>query len=210
MLQKILTLNSLFIDMPNFKNELLIFTLTSICLLSACKDDDVPEIENEEEVITDIRLTFNPQEGNHIIFTAADPDGEGPEDIESSSAITLMPNTTYDLFIEFENTIAGVALTEEIRAEGEEHQLFFGFSDGLFENPAGNGNLDTPENSAVIYADEDSTGLPIGLITSWRTGDGKSGEFRLVLKHQPGSKSATSGATIGSTDVDVSWQVVIE
>ena len=34
-----------------------------------------------------------------------------------------------------------------------------------------------------------------------------SGTFRVVLKHQPGEKTATSGFDVGGTDVDITWNV---
>lgn len=185
--------------------------ILSTTIWSACKDDDVPPQSDPKEIITDIRLIFSSQEGGAPLnFSATDPDGEGPEDLQAGEGIALKPNTTYDLFIEFGNSISGEDVTEEIEAEGKEHIIFFAFTNNIFEYPEGDGNIDAPEEFSVIYADTDANGLPIGLITSWRTGGEVSeGTFRVVLKHQPDRKSEEADATIGATDVDVSWNLSI-
>jgi hypothetical protein len=47
------------------------------------------------------------------------------------------------------------------------------------------------------------------LETSWTTGAASSGTFRVVLKHQPGLKSATSGSSTGETDLDITFETNI-
>lgn len=180
--------------------------------LSSCNDDDVPEAEPDEEIITDVRLIFSPVSGGGApaVFIASDPDGQGINDLEPEGPISLDTNTSYQLFIQLENNITGEDITEEIEEEGDEHMFFFGFTEGLFANPSGDGNIDAREPQSVEYADSDNNGLPIGLITAWVTGEAMNGTFRVILKHQPNTKSATSTASDGSTDVDITWQVTID
>jgi hypothetical protein len=62
----------------------------------------------------------------------------------------------------------------------------------------------------VNYNDFDENSLPVGLSTSWTTEcveENVSGKFRLVLKHQPDIKSATSTAEDGGTDLDLEWDI---
>ncbi len=180
-----------------------------LAFLNSCNDEELPPIENEEEVITKVDLIFDPvAEGDPLTFTAIDPDGEGPLDIETET-ITLSTSSSYQLFIKIRNEINNVDLTEEIDEEGEEHMIFFGFDDELFDQPDGDGNIDN-RTDQVNYIDEDINGLPLGLITGWQTGLASTGDFRIVLKHQPGTKTTTSGIDQGSTDVDLTFPINIE
>ena len=69
----------------------------------------------------------------------------------------------------------------------------------------GAGNRADPVN----YEDEDDAGFPLGLETTWTTGNAATGTFRVVLKHQPDIKSATSDSTDGESDVDISWEATV-
>lgn len=189
--------------------------LLTLLMVSACGDDEssAPAAENAEEVITDVRLIFTPQgSGATVTAVAQDPDGEGPQALQVQGDITLQAATTYELTLELinaENPVDIEDITEEIEEEANEHMFFFSWTDGLFSNPTGNGNLDNRAD-AVNYEDSDGDGLPLGLTTTWTTGPSAAGSFRVILKHQPdGIKTATSGANDGDTDVDISWQIAI-
>ncbi|MEQ8239957.1 MAG: hypothetical protein RIA69_12130 [Cyclobacteriaceae bacterium] len=185
---------------------LLFFTL----ILMSCSDDDVPEAENDEEIITDVSLVFSPQGGGEpLVFKAVDPDGAGVADLQVEGEITLAVNTTYELFIEMVNGIENEDISEEVEEEGDEHQLFFSFTNDLFANPTGSGNIEASAGT-VNYNDQDENGLPIGLITSWRTEAAGQGSFRVLLKHQPDLKTSTSTSGVGSSDLDITWDIVIE
>lgn len=197
--------------------SLLTFTLLfSLLIFSGCGDDDEPSApveENAEEVITDVVLTFTPQGGGATVTARAqDPDGDGPLPLQVLGDITLQSASNYELTLELtnaENPTDIEDITAEIREEADEHMFFFSWTDGLFSDPIGNGNVDNRAD-AVNYDDADGDGLPLGLSTSWSTGPGASGSFRVILKHQPdGIKTASSSATDGDTDVDISWQIVL-
>ncbi|WP_421896926.1 hypothetical protein [Marinoscillum sp.] len=194
-----------------FKNNWFIACafLIPVILTTGCSDKDVPDAENEEEIITKVQLIFSPAEGAPVVVTALDPDGDGPEDIAPSGPVVLAKGTEYELFIKLENTISNEDITEEVEAEGDEHLFFFGFSEGIFNSPAGNGNLDSRAD-VVNYLDKDVNNLPVGLITAWITGEAGSGTFRVMLKHQPGIKSTTSESTDGESDVDITWTLNIQ
>lgn len=191
--------------------------MMSLLFVWSCGDDDgetpEPEEENPEEVITDVNLTFTPEGGGAAVTAAAqDPDGDGPLPLQVSSDIQLIENTTYTLSMELlnaENPNDVEDITEEIREEDDEHMFFFGWTDGLFGSPTGDGNIDNRAD-AVNYLDQDGSGLPVGLSTSWSTDNTGSGTFRVVLKHQPdGLKTAASSSTDGDTDVDITWNIAV-
>lgn len=192
--------------------------LTAILLITSCVDDDVPPEENEEETITNVTLTFTPSGGGGapIIATWIDADGEGAGN-PVLTPITLAANTTYTLTIDLINAIDPddpESITDEVREEADEHMLFFGWTDGLFSDPTGDGNLGAGNRADVVnYQDDDDpegSGLPLGLETTWTTGAAATGTFRVVLKHQPDIKSATSDATVGISDVDITWVATVK
>ncbi|MDN5205642.1 hypothetical protein QQ008_29935 [Fulvivirgaceae bacterium BMA10] len=182
-----------------------------VVLLSSCGSDDDPPIENPEEIITDVTLTFTPTGGGSAITaTAKDPDGDGPQDLEVVSAINLQASTTYTLTITLLNAIENEDVTEEIEDESDDHLFFFAWTGNIFTNPSGNGNADNRADP-VNYNDEDTGGLPLGLSTEWTTGDASSGNtFRVVLKHQPKLKTSTSTVNDGESDIDLTWDINIQ
>ena len=180
--------------------------LLFVGLMVGCGDDMKPEVNEEEEEISEVVLTFTPDSGEDaVVATWLDPDGEGSA-APMIEEIELEEGVTYTLTMTFANTLGTTAedITSEIQAEAEEHMFFFAFTDGSFTDPAGDGNVDN-RSDAVNYNDTDTNGLPVGLSTTWTAGEHTEteGEFRVVLKHQPDVKSATSSFTTGGTDVDI-------
>ncbi len=178
--------------------------------VNVSEDPNAPPCENEEEIITDVVLTWTPVDGGTpVVARAQDPDGEGPLDLEVLDDVELVESTEYTLAITLANSIENEDITEEIMEEDDEHMFFFAFTDEVFTSPAGDGNVDNRPDP-VNYNDMDENGLPVGLSTSWETECGEesaTGSIRVVLKHQPGVKSATSTVDDGSTDVDLTWTV---
>ncbi len=189
---------------------LLIALVGGIVLLSGCDKD--PEPENIPEEITKVILTFSATGAAPIEVEANDPDLDGPQPIVVG-LIALDANTTYTLSVEFFNgfyepTKPEYSITDEVEAEGAEHQLFFSWSAGVFSNPDGVGNIET--SGTVNYSDEDENNLPIGLSTTWTTASATTGKtLRVMLKHQPGLKSATSTSSDGDSDLDLTFPIRI-
>ncbi|MBX2873910.1 MAG: T9SS type A sorting domain-containing protein [Saprospiraceae bacterium] len=176
--------------------------------VNVAEDPDAPACENEEEIITDVILTWTPVDGGDpVVATAKDPDGEGIMDLEVEGPINLLESTEYTLTLELRNEIEGEDITTEIMEEDDEHMFFFGFTEGIFSSPEGDGNIDNRAD-AVNYNDQDENGLPVGLSTGWTTATTMAGgSFRVVLKHQPDIKSETSTADDGGTDVDLTFVI---
>ncbi len=179
-------------------------------LFMGCKPEN-PPAENEEELITEVKLIFTSQSDATVVTAlATDADGEGPLPMEVTLNPILESQTLYYLDIEIKNTVNNIDLTEEIREEGAEHKFYFQFTNDLFSSPLGDGNTDLFDDP-INYLDSDIDGLPIGLSTSWQTGNPMNGgTFRIVLKHQPDVKSATASADVGETDIDLSWVLTIQ
>lgn len=195
-----------------------LFLFLSIGFIVGCGDDDDPmememEMENEEEEeISQVTLTFTPDnDEDPIVATWFDADGEG-SGAPTIDDIQLEEGVTYTLDLILTNTLGSTDedITAEIKEEDDEHMFFFGFTDDLFSNPSGDGNLDN-RTDPVNYNDQDANGNPVGLSSTWTAGEHSEipGEFTLVLKHQPDIKSATSGSSDGSTDVDITFPLRI-
>jgi len=190
---------------------LLLFIVFQSCDTNDPKKEDVPEL------ITKTTLTFTPVGGGSaVIISASDPDGEGVQDLAAEGNIVLAAGKTYELSITLINELAAVGadgydITEEVEEEGAEHLFLFSWSNNIFSSPTGNGNIDN-RSDEVIYTDTDSKNLPVGLNTRWTTPQtgGVSGSFRVVLKHQPGIKTQTSGINIGETDLDITFNAIIQ
>lgn len=188
-----------------------IVLMAGVISLTSCSEDD-PMKEDVPELITKATLTFTPVGGGTpITVSATDPDGEGVQDIQVDGAINLAANTTYALTLGLINELAETSspeynIADEVEEEGDEHMFFYSWTGDVFSDPAGNGNIDNRAD-AVNYEDEDDNGFPLGLTTTWTTAANGSGTFRVVLKHQPDLKSATSDVNTGETDLDIEFEV---
>jgi hypothetical protein len=188
--------------------------LLGMLALPGCDNND-PGLEEVPEMITEVTLVFKTDNGSTTVsVTAEDPDGDGPQDMIIGYPVDLTAGKEYTLDILLSNGLASppVDISAEVAAEGTDHMFFFEWSDDLFSDPAGNGNIDNradPVNYVGEYA-TDANGLPLGLGTEWTTGaEVASGQFRVMLKHLPGLKTATSGSDVGETDIDVVFDVVV-
>ena len=204
------------LDMKKVANKSILFLFAILLFLASCdKDDDFdPEEENEVEEFTNIEFIFtnvdDPTDVSKGIWE--DEDGFGPIEPVIIQHPVLKPNTTYRLTFLMENRLVTPVedVLEEIQDEDDEHQLFFKFDESLFSDPTGNGNIDD-RDGAINYKDFDDNGLPLGLITEWTTADVQTGSnFRAVLAHQPGVKSATSTWDSGDIDWDITFSINVE
>ncbi|MBX2965024.1 MAG: hypothetical protein KF845_02675 [Cyclobacteriaceae bacterium] len=173
--------------------------LVATLLLVSCGDD--PEPAHEEELITTLTVTLTPTGGAPITMTFKDLDGDGggaPEYIYSSggNAAVLSASTTYTATITLLNESENPAedITEEIEEEADEHLFCF--------TPTG-------ANIGIAYDDEDDNGLPVGLTTTWTCGDAGTGTVKIVLRHQPGTKTGACPGP-GESDIEVTFNVSIQ
>lgn len=196
-----------------FKLNILLYSLLSLVIFTACEDDDVvPEEEEEMEVITDVTLIFTSDAGAVVTASAQDPDGEGVQELVVLDEIQLQAGTNYTLTFDIMNNLEtpGESIGEEIAEEDDEHQIFFAWTEGAFSNPTGNVNIDNASDP-VNYNDADGNGNPLGLNTSWTAGDPTTAaSFTVRLQHQPDVKTSTSGANDGDTDFELQFRLTIQ
>ncbi|UCS92917.1 hypothetical protein KZP23_19965 [Echinicola marina] len=185
----------------------------TIILTSCSKDDPVPELD--QEVITDVTLTFTEVDesglsiGSSMDFVASSEGGlslDGNLDIET--IIGLESGKSYRMEITAYNGIADEDITEEIEEEADEHQFYF------------LGSAFVGENSFMEYAydDTDTNGNPIGLNGIVKVDENlvsNSGKIRIVLRHDL-DKSFTGADNPhwenyvqagGESDLDLSFEV---
>ena len=201
-----------------FKNLQLLAILFSVITIIGCSNDDdvAPEEENEVEVFTDVTLIFtNTTDNSDVVRASAqDPDGTGIQELQILDAITLAADTEYTLTYEILNTLDPSDVEnigDEILEEDNEHQFFFSFTENVFSDPTGNGNIDATADP-INYNDADENGNPVGLSSAWTTGGTASSEasFTVRLQHQPDVKTATSGSNDGDTDFELTFALTIQ
>ena len=201
-----------------FKNLQLLAILFSVITIIGCSNDDdvAPEEENEVEVFTDVTLVFtNTADVNDVVTASAqDPDGTGIQELQILDAITLASDTEYTLTYEILNALDPADIEDigsEILEEDNEHQFFFSFTENVFANPTGNGNIDAAADS-INYNDADENGNPVGLSSTWTTSSTASSgaSFTVRLQHQPDVKTATSGSNDGDTDFALTFALNIQ
>jgi hypothetical protein len=175
--------------------------LITFIFLSCSNNDDLPEIINEEEVITTVKITLTDTDGNQKILKRVDSDGIGPNE-PISLVDQLDTNTQYQGRIEFLNELATPAedITAEVAEEDDEHQVFY----------VPSSNLD----ATISYNDQDANGNPVGLEFTLTTGDASSGSLTLLLIHLPikeasGVSDGNPTNAGGETDVEAVFSVDI-
>ncbi|MEN8788381.1 MAG: type 1 periplasmic binding fold superfamily protein [Flavobacteriaceae bacterium] len=174
--------------------------LTALSFFSACgNDDEVPEIVNEEEVITTVLITLTTQGGGTATTAQSqDLDGDGPNAPVVTVSGNLTSFTTYDGSIELLNETVNPAedITEEVEEEDEEHQFFYS-STGSIDN--------------IMYNDADGNGNPVGLVFLLTTREPGTGTLSVTLRHEPTKPNDGTAANAGGeTDVAQTFNITVD
>lgn len=173
--------------------------------LTACSDDDdnTPEPVNEEEVITDVSLTFTNDEGQETTYTFTDP--QFRDDSYVAPVISLTEGETYQVEADFfnnSNPQDPEVITEEIQEEADDHFLIYQFN---------NATVDLMRTDGA--ASTDSNGIQIGLSTVWTATATSNGSVVVSLIHEAETKDTSDGYgsfTGGGTDAEVSFDLEIQ
>lgn len=159
---------------------------STLILLQSCGDDDNEKETNQKETVSTVNIMiFDPTAPvvEPIDLYFEDPEGDGifVRDDMFPETVVLLAGKTYNVYIVYWTSTEG-----EIEAEKDDHLVCFSTT----------GNV-----VAVEYTDEDTKGLPFGVSTDWTGGSG-SGDLKVTLRHQPGTKDGDCPGE-GVTDAEV-------
>lgn len=183
---------------------------TMLCLalvssFTSCSDDDDPAPVNEEELITNLTLTFtnttNP--GDVVLMSSVAPDGL--EDGLSTETIigSFTPGATYALTIGLLNESESPAedvLNGDIIPEADEHFFVYAVN-GL--------NLTMTRDASDIDGPD---GSKLGVNTTWIAGASSFGNLQIRLIHEPSTVDDSDefgSATGGSEDFNITFSGVV-
>lgn len=178
-----------------------------IALFTSCSDDDdgssVGE-PNEDEVITDVTLTFindaNPS--NIITLSNIDPDGDdGPEAPTQTITGSFFAGSTYTATVDLYNSIEDEDVTVEVTDEEPDEHFFIYLINGLDMSFARSAN-------DVMRMD----GNLLGFETSWTANSAGMGDITIQLFHESetvNDDNEFGTQTGGSTDVNVTFEDVV-
>jgi len=183
------------------KYLILALAFVSTAVFTACDKDD-PEVEDPQELITTVNYTLTSTDGETVVFTFQDLDGDGGAEATITGG-TLTADRTYTGSLELldeSDTNDVEDITEEIAEEDEEHQFFFS---------------STVAGLEVAYADADEMGNPVGLANTLTTGSAGSGVLTVILRHEPvkdaeGVSAGDITNAQGETDIEVSFPVTVQ
>ena len=187
--------------------------IASLLITTSCSKDDAEEIHEHEinKVVLNFTNTADSStlevewELEHDDEEHADEDGD---EHAHESHIELEPNAVYTVDAKFYDTgehdedsddhdhdhdedheEEGEDITAEIIEEADVHHVFFEMV-GL-------------SNVTIVSASDDTkdaNGFGLNLKTTWTTGAEESGEVKVYLIHEPGSKDGDTRAEFGGND----------
>ena len=178
--------------------KFLTVALVASSLFIGCSKDDNPQPVNEEELITTMTVTLQPEGGGtDLILEFRDLDGDGPEEPEIQNGI-LDAGVTYSGSIVLLNEAVEEVenITEEVEMENLEHQFFYTIGSGLDVTTSG-------EN-------EDDEGNILGTTFTLTAGTVSSGELTFTLVHEPTKPNNGLESAGGETDISVTFDVSVE
>ncbi|MDZ4071344.1 MAG: hypothetical protein U1C70_05925 [Sediminibacterium sp.] len=177
---------------------LMVALLMVTFVATGCKKDP-QKPENEEELITTLRLTFTEVGGTATsTVTFKDADGPGGNAPTQNEQIILAPNKQYNCTVQVldESKSPAKDITIEINAEANDHQFYF--------QPNG-------VNITINGLNTDPNGRPLGVTSRWNCGAVSGpGTVKVTLKHKPGSKGSNDPVTVGETDIEVNFVARIQ
>lgn len=199
--------------------------LLCTCIVAPVGCGESGDHGHETELITTVQLEFLAEGRAPIVAAWRDPDGFGGAP-GSADPIQLAMESTYTMSIRLldESLAPAFDLTDEIAAEGEEHQL-------LIYGAAVHGPASASATAFLehAYADAESTygvdgdgeDLPVGLRHTITVLGAGNGELKVMLRHLPelngepqkdpslATLLATGQPLPGDVDVDVSFSVTV-
>jgi hypothetical protein len=164
--------------------------------ISGCADDPSPV--NEEELITTVIVELTPLTGggNTVTLEYYDEDGIGSIAPVKTISGPLAADREYTGEVRFLNETESPAeeITEEILDEANDHLICY---------------VVTGLGAEIESIDSDGNAKPIGLTTLWSTGSASTGNVKITLRHQPGTKTGICPGP-GDTDIEVDFDLVVQ
>ncbi|MCK8480677.1 type 1 periplasmic binding fold superfamily protein [Psychroserpens algicola] len=182
-------------------SKFILSTILCLSVLVSCSsDDDAPSQPNEEEVITDVTLSFtNDADANDVVvLLSVDEDGEdGPLNPVQTITGHFTAGATYTATISLFNSIENEDITIEVTDVEPDEHFFIYTVNGLDMNF-------TRSTNDVERAD----GNKLGFETSWVANTASTGTIRVQLFHESESVDDSNEfgtQSGGSSDVDVTF-----
>ena len=174
--------------------------LASLIFTACSNDDDNPDPVNEEEVITTLTVTLEPQGsvGTTVTMQTRDLDGDGPNAPVIVVSGKLAAGVIYDGTIVLLNETESPAenITEEVEEEDDEHQFFYTIGGGL--------------DVTTAYANFDGDGNPLGTKFTLTAGAASSGTLTFTLRHEPTKPNTGLSDAGGETDIAATFDAAVE
>jgi hypothetical protein len=198
--------------------------IASLLIITSCSKDDAEEIHEHEinKVVLNFTNTADSStlevewELEHDDEEHADEDGD---EHAHESHIELAPNAEYTVEAKFydvgehdegsddhdhdhdgDHEEEGEDITAEIIKEKDVHHVFF--------------EMVELSNVTIVSASDDTkdaNGFDLNLKTTWTTGAEESGEVKVYLIHEPGTKDGDTRAEFGGNDdVIADFEVHVE
>lgn len=167
--------------------------------VSCSNDNDTPEPVNEEEPLTTLTVTLEPQGGGTTItLQTRDLDDDGPEPPVITISGNLTAGVTYNgtIVILNETVNPPEIITEEVEEEDVDHQFFYTVAGGL--------------DVTTEYENFDSNGNPLGTEFTLTAGAVSSGILTFTLIHLPTKPNTGLNDAGGETDIAAPFNVTIE
>ncbi|GAB5476265.1 MAG: hypothetical protein Mars2KO_43640 [Maribacter sp.] len=176
------------------------FTFLTLFFASCSDDDNTPDIVNEEEVITTLMVTLNPDSSGAVItMESRDLDGDGPNAPVKEVSGSFVAGTSYtgNILLLNETETPPENITDEVEEEDEEHQFFYTIGDGL--------------DVTMEYVNFDGDGNPLGTQIKLTAGAASSGTLTFTLRHEPKKPNdGTLADAGGETDITQTFNVTVE
>ena len=178
--------------------KLYTYAVVALLLFSSCSKDD-PIAVNEEEVITTMIVTLVPSDAStNVTLKTQDLDGDGPNAPVVTVSGDLKASLTYSGSVKFLNETETPAedITLEVEEEADDHQLFYTVGSGL--------------TMGVVSTNNDSNGNPLGTKFDVKSLSASSGKLTFTLRHKPKKPNSGLADAGGDTDIEATFDIVIE